>query len=146
MCLPKAQDILSPHCQRKKKTERIINTKRIQRLRAVWIYCIHLEGSPSSLYSFCIYGDLGFFRLQSGLSISWALQEIGKPLTGISYLCLLVYCRSHSFSLRRPLKYMDFILFISDLKSSEVRRLRPKEKQGMAIFANLWLRPCPLGK
>ena len=39
----------------------------------------------SSLYSFRIYGELGFFHLQFGLSISWALGdttiEPGKEFT-----------------------------------------------------------------
>ena len=39
----------------------------------IWLYCIQLEGSPASLYFFFIYCELIFFRLQSGISISWSL-------------------------------------------------------------------------
>ena len=53
----KAQDILSPDYSQI-KTELTTNTKRIW---TVWLYCIQLEGSPSWLYSFCIYGELVFF-------------------------------------------------------------------------------------
>ena len=54
-----------PRLQAEKKTSTPWQT--------VWLHCIQLEGSPSSLYSFCIYGLLIFFCLLSWLSISWAL-------------------------------------------------------------------------
>ena len=61
-----------PGCRRQKNQQLKYKEKIAM---AVWLYCIHPEGSPSSLYSLCIYCELGFFfRLQSGLSTSSALD------------------------------------------------------------------------
>ena len=66
-----AQDILSPDCRRQ-KAKHTINTKGIQQ----WRTALKLDTVfPSSLYSFCVHGVFSFFfRLQSGLSITSALQ------------------------------------------------------------------------
>ena len=56
-----AGDTLRPDCRQKNKTSTPIIQKGYSNDELSILHCIQLEGSPSSLYSFCIYGVLGFY-------------------------------------------------------------------------------------